>query len=330
MDLVSIIITTYRGYDTLARAIQSCINQTYKNIEILVVDDNPKGSIERKKTKSVLDSFKDTRIRYLDKEDHVNGAHARNVGMRAARGEYISFLDDDDIYFPERIRKCVSSIVYSNCDGVYTGVLLTVGNKLTKVRYPEGEGNLQKALMLDKNLFGTGSNIFITAKSVKKTGYFDESFIRHQDVEYMLRFFDNFLICSINEILVIKVNSGDKNVPNVSNYLKAKQLLLNKFDYIIDGFSKEEQKKLYTNEANELYKIVKQEKNPNSSKLFLKYVRNYKVVISSFIKVKVFIQLTGKRVLPIIYQIRITFTCLRSDKVRSEILKGQKLLNGSN
>ena len=95
-ELISVIIPTYNRAHFLSAAIESVLNQTYKNIEIIVVDD---GSTDD--TQTVLEPFKYA-IRYLY-TNNGGPAHARNVGMKAASGKYVAFLDSDDTYLPRKL-----------------------------------------------------------------------------------------------------------------------------------------------------------------------------------------------------------------------------------
>lgn len=105
-DLVSIVMPTYKRSVFLERALISLINQTYKNIEIIVVDDNAKYLEDRNKTRKVLDKFKiDSRIVVIENKINLGGSLSRNEGIRVAKGKYISFLDDDDEYELNKIEK---------------------------------------------------------------------------------------------------------------------------------------------------------------------------------------------------------------------------------
>lgn len=101
MLLVSIIIPAYNAEKYIGRAIESALGQTYKDIEIIVVDD---GSTDR--TAEIVRSFQDPKIRYLRQENKFQGA-ARNYGIKESRGEYITFLDADDMYLPEKVERQV-------------------------------------------------------------------------------------------------------------------------------------------------------------------------------------------------------------------------------
>ena len=101
---VSCIIPSYKRCDTVTRAIDSVLAQTYKNIEVCLVDDNIPGDEYSLKLQEALKKYEgDSRVRYIAQEKHINGAVARNVGIREATGTYIGFLDDDDEWMPEKL-----------------------------------------------------------------------------------------------------------------------------------------------------------------------------------------------------------------------------------
>ena len=95
--LVSVIMPTYRRSEKLIRAIESVLNQTYKNLELLLVNDNEPFDEYTEQLKKRVEKYSaDKRFQLIIQEKHVNGAVARNFGIRRAKGQYIAFLDDDD------------------------------------------------------------------------------------------------------------------------------------------------------------------------------------------------------------------------------------------
>ena len=96
--LVSVIMPTYKRSEKLLRAIDSVLNQTYKNLELLLVNDNePFDEYTELLEKNEVEKYSnDERFHLILQDKHINGAVARNVGIRQARGQYIAFLDDDD------------------------------------------------------------------------------------------------------------------------------------------------------------------------------------------------------------------------------------------
>lgn len=102
-ELISVIIPTYKRTETLKRAIESVKNQTYKNIEIIVVDDNANFPEERKKVEQIVNCYSD--IRLIKNDKNLGGGLSRNEGIKVANGKYIGFLDDDDEFNKQKIEE---------------------------------------------------------------------------------------------------------------------------------------------------------------------------------------------------------------------------------
>lgn len=121
-DLVSVIITSYKRKYELEQAIVSVIKQTYSNIEIIVVDDNTEEQYS-KDVVGLCDKYASDRcIKYFKNHKNLGGALSRNVGISHAKGKYIAFLDDDDLYLPEKIEKqvkCFKTTEYDKLGVVY-------------------------------------------------------------------------------------------------------------------------------------------------------------------------------------------------------------------
>lgn len=96
--LVSVIMPSWNTEKFIAESIQSVINQTYTNWELIIVDD-----CSTDYTDDVVDSFHDNRIRYYRNEKNLGAALTRNKALREARGEWIAFLDSDDLWMPEKL-----------------------------------------------------------------------------------------------------------------------------------------------------------------------------------------------------------------------------------
>lgn len=100
-ELVSIILPTYNGGRTVARAIASVISQTYQNWELIVVDDKSTDN-----TKEEINLFTDPRIKKMFLEQNSGGpAMPRTLGCKAAKGEIVAFIDQDDLFLPDYLRK---------------------------------------------------------------------------------------------------------------------------------------------------------------------------------------------------------------------------------
>jgi len=104
MDKVSVIIPTYNRSNFIDRAINSVLNQTYPNIEIIVIDDNGNETPARKIMIEKMRKYEASpNVRYLKNNKNMGGALARNIGIQESSGQYITFLDDDDEYLPNKV-----------------------------------------------------------------------------------------------------------------------------------------------------------------------------------------------------------------------------------
>lgn len=114
--LVSIIITTYKRHDFLKRAIDSVLNQTYSNIELLVVDDNDFASEYSASVQKLVKDIQtnDKRIRYISMQKNQGACAARNKGFQESKGEFIDFLDDDDEFYREKIELQIEKFASCN------------------------------------------------------------------------------------------------------------------------------------------------------------------------------------------------------------------------
>lgn len=125
-ELVSVIITTYGRTTFLEAAIKSVVSQTYKNIEIIIVDDNALKQNVRKEVVNIVSKF--PKCKLILNEKNLGGALARNEGINVAKGSFISFLDDDDTYALNRIEENIKAyetsidknvgIIYSYCNSI--------------------------------------------------------------------------------------------------------------------------------------------------------------------------------------------------------------------
>jgi glycosyltransferase involved in cell wall biosynthesis len=123
---VSVIIPTYGRKTTLERALYSIINQSYENIEIVVIDDNDPLSEYREKTAEIIKKIdnKCSNLIYIQNERNMGSAKTRNIGISKASGDYITFLDDDDIYKPNKINKQLDFMIKNNLDMCFTDLIL--------------------------------------------------------------------------------------------------------------------------------------------------------------------------------------------------------------
>ena len=233
MKTVSVVIPTYKNRGGLVKSIDSVLSQDCPNLlEIIVVDDNDPSSEFRKATASIMKQYEGSEfVKYICHEANKNGAAARNTGIRASRGDYIAFLDDDDLFLANKLNKQIAYLDNtSNVDAVYC--FAQRKEKTVSTRIIEGDGT-RDILLLQSNFF-TPSLMF-RRKALETINGFDETFRRHQDYDLMLRFFNaGFSIGCVPKVLIeIGLNEGE-NIPKGENLNQLKTFFFEKFTGFID------------------------------------------------------------------------------------------------
>lgn len=183
--LVSVIIPTYNRSEWVTEAVRSALDQTYRRIEIIVVDD---GSTDN--TRDVLSKY-GASIKYIYQK-RSERSRARNQGFRYSRGDYIAFLDSDDQWLPTKIEKQVEILNRKPDVGlVYTGVQFidARGNPHTgQIAWdvPERE-SLYEDLMTHNTITGTTSSVMVRRTCLDKVGLFDELMNTCEDLDLYRR-----------------------------------------------------------------------------------------------------------------------------------------------
>ena len=255
MELVSIVITTYNGYEKLGRAIDSVLAQTYPNIEIIVVDDNARGTEERYLTEKVMEFYQDDNIIYLKHDVNRNGAVARNTGIKSANGKYITFLDDDDYIVENRVEEAVIQLKKNSASIFLCSVCVVRKKNGIKIIHIPAKISV-KDILLNENIIGTGSNLFLEMDVVNAVYGFDEAFIRYQDREFLLRICEVGKVCTLDKIQVIKSENKQNNIPDFYVMKKVEDRFIAKFSTEFDALNSQEKKRYELNKMHMLFKLV--------------------------------------------------------------------------
>ena len=229
MPEVSVVIPTYNRAGFLRSAIRSVLNQTFQDFEIIVVDD---GSTDYS-AKEVVSEFRDPRIRYIRHEVNRGGSAARNTGIKASKGKYIAFLDDDDEWLPEKLQRQLE-VLYSSPErvgGVYTGFLLVnrESGKLISRRIPYKSGNLYGELV-SGNCIGTTSTLLLKRECFDKVGLFDENLLSSQDYDMWIRISREFFFECLSEPLVRYYVHGRRITTTQRAVIEGMELMLRKHE----------------------------------------------------------------------------------------------------
>ena len=209
--LISIVIPTHNRPDFLKKTIQSILDQTYSHLEVIVIS-NGFNKINR----DVANFFNDQRIIYGEQENSGGPSSPRNHGIQLAKGEYIAFCDDDDLWMPDKIAKQVK-VLFENTD---VGLCYTNMIRFDERREwinPGDNGKADFDSLLYVNTIPV-SSIIIRKSLLDKYGAFPESSIVGfaEDYEFVLRYSYYTKLYHLNEFLV-KYWSGNQRTTVTDN-----------------------------------------------------------------------------------------------------------------
>ena len=227
---VSVIIPTYNRATSIGASIQSVLDQTWQDFEIIIVDD---GSTDN--TRQVIEEFKDDRIRYICLEKNGGASHARNIGIGQAGSEFIAFLDSDDEWMPEKLEKQMQVMLQASdkVGLVYCRMRGSRGNE-EPIICPELSlkkeglaGNLLRNLVRS-NVIGTPA-MLVRKKCLEQTGGFDEGLRCLEDWELVLRIAERWEIAFVDDILVEVHFSQGSVSGNSKGYVETRCYLIAKY-----------------------------------------------------------------------------------------------------
>ncbi len=218
-DLVSVIIPTYNRAHLIKRSAMSVLNQTYGNLELIIVDD---GSTDN--TEEVVKSIDDDRVIYI-KQPNQGACAARNNGIDHAQGEFIAFQDSDDEWHVDKLEKQIKCLKETGADMVYCRVLAIINGR-TEIFGKElhAEGFLTKKTLP----YGIGTQTFFSKTDVFRDEKFDANVPRYQDFEVLLRIQKKYTIYCLDIPLVDYYLQSDSITNNYEKLLKAWTIILEK------------------------------------------------------------------------------------------------------
>ncbi|MHA7129378.1 glycosyltransferase family 2 protein [Algoriphagus namhaensis] len=257
MAEISVIIPTYKRPGFLKSSIQSVFEQSFRDFEVIVVDDNGKDTEAQKETaKEILPFQHYTNFGYIVHDQNRGGSAARNTGWQKAKGEYLCFLDNDDFFYPKKLEiqlswmKSAGSVVSVCGFDSYKEGKKVRSSPLLK----ESEVSLLHFLTGQVN-FASGSTLMIKKTLFDSLEGFDETFRRKQDVELMVRILQATQLGIVPHHLV-GLNIDDRaNVPPVDDFLKLQKSFQAKFAGLLENFSPSEQNQIREYDLVEFAKV---------------------------------------------------------------------------
>jgi len=267
--LISVIIPTYKRPEIVERAVKSVLNQTYDNIELIVVNDHPGTDL------SHIDKM-DSQVELINHEENKGACKARNTGIEAAEGEYIGLLDDDDEYLEDKIQKQVNQfqqlpeeygMVYSGVEEVENGEIVNkkirAGRKfLSRKR----EGWVYQELLRGNMI--PAPTVLVKKECFDKVGMFDPEFESSQDLDMWLRISREYKIGKLDEALArYHLDGEDRISENSDKKIQGKQKILEKYG---EDIQKSPQARLAVKTELETYKLQKKLDSPVMNQIISK------------------------------------------------------------
>lgn len=291
----SIIMPTYnRGY-IISRAIQSVISQTYKNWELIIVDDGSKDDTEQR-----VIAIKDDRIRFIHYDRNQGANHARNLGMKEAKGQYFAFLDSDNEWHPDYLEKQLIWLENSNEQIDVVFARSCICNNDHKSLFPcevadelDTDEKIIRCAMF-RSVFDT--NVVCMTRKVweESREEFNENLRRHQDWEYFLRL---LVECKYhfkfnNEVLDFNDNQKDSITNTNDLFWDARLYIFEKYidicrktDLVVDVLSGKPEsvyaKHILSNQAEKMFSLLNAEEKMEFYKRYHEYKESQ--VISEYL-----------------------------------------------
>ena len=197
-ELISVVIPTYNRAGTITRCLNSVLKQTYNNIEVIVVDDCSSDN-----TKEIVNSFSDSRLKYICLDKNSGACVARNVGVSNAKGKIIAFQDSDDTWSKNKLELQCKELFKHNADILFCGMeRMDEENNRMMDTFPSciSKGFVEYDAFLPGNLMSTQT--MIGYRECFENNPFDSEMPRFQDWELALRLAQKYKIYYDGQILV--------------------------------------------------------------------------------------------------------------------------------
>ena len=219
-DLVSVIIPTYNRSGLIVRSAQSILNQTYKNLELIIVDD---GSTDN--TEDVVKKLNDSRVIYI-KQTNQGACAARNNGIDHARGQFIAFQDSDDVWHEDKLERQIKTLKETGADVVICNIIY----HYSKNMYMEvADRHFSKGFIKNTVVpLGICPQMLLCKSEIFKDNRFDIEMPRYQDFELLLRLQKKYTFYYDNVALVDYYIQQDSISKDGKKLLKAWDIILNK------------------------------------------------------------------------------------------------------
>ncbi|MFE5324758.1 glycosyltransferase family 2 protein [Paenibacillus sp. NPDC056579] len=226
--MISVILPTYNREKVLLRSINSILNQTYREIELIVIDDNSNDN-----TENLIKEIKDDRIIYIKQDRNYGASVARNKGIEIARGEYVAFQDSDDEWFPTKLEEQLEFLKTTNSDVVFCSYCRNTNGLKEIIKPPMFRMEEIHQKILWGNFIGTPT--IFSKRQCFVNEQFDCNLSRFQDWEVMMRITNKYKVVFLDKILINVYVQTDSITNNYSKAVDSLKLIIKKNKDILDN-----------------------------------------------------------------------------------------------
>lgn len=223
---VSIIIPTFNRAHSLPQAVESVLQQDFKEVEVIIIDDASSDD-----TQKIVRSYKDPRIKYIRLDKNLGAAAARNAGIFVSKGKYIAFQDSDNVWMEGKLKKQMEMFTQlpDRVGVLYSSILRISKNK--REFFPDFQDKLKTgnihAELLKRNFIDLCAAV-VRRKCFYVSGMFDEELPCYQDWELWIRFSRDFEFYFLDEVHATAYYSEDSISINPYKQIDALRQILQK------------------------------------------------------------------------------------------------------
>ena len=242
----TVIIPTYNRVDNLPLCLESVLSQTFTNFEIVIIDNGSTDNTE----KLILENYNDSRIYYFWQKGSGSPANPRNQGIRKARGVWVSFLDSDDLWYPEKLESVYEKIQFQS--QLETDVIChnermcdQMNQKLHKISHVRVASDMYKSMLLEGNCLSPSATTIRRSFLTEKGLFFNESpdFAIVEDYDMWLRLAKNgAVITFIDKTLGDYVVDGGNMIGDLDRFITNLENLYKYHAYVVQDFEPKKDK----------------------------------------------------------------------------------------
>lgn len=181
--LVTVVVPTRHRPGLLSLTLRSIVRQSVDRLDIVVVDDGDETPTGR-----VISALADSRVRLIPNDGPRGASGARNTGVAAARGEWIAFCDDDDVWAPQKLHAQLDAAADARAEWVYAGcVIVDEGLRVLSGSPPPTPSDVARDLVRYNAVPGSASSVLVRTRTLQRVGVFDPDLVTSEDWDLWIR-----------------------------------------------------------------------------------------------------------------------------------------------